>query len=116
MQFALQEPLLYQFTFNAFLHSPGEIQAEMQSRFGEYAASSRLQLYKDLDRSRFREDVDVEKAIDLTNLVLEGIFSRYAPLLSQGTPQQALRFVEQLSDQVQAYFDLLKSGLYRQAE
>jgi len=113
MQFAIQEPLLYQFFFNAFLHTPADIRGEMALRYGEYAASSRQLLYEGLDRSKFREEVDIEQAIDLTNLVLEGIFSRYAGQLSQGTPEQALAFVEQLTTQVRSYFELLKSGFYR---
>ena len=113
MQFAVQEPLLYQFFFNAFLHTPDGIRSEMAARYGEFAASSRQLLTEGLDHSKFREDVDIEKAIDLTNLVLEGIFSRYAQQLSQGTPEQALAFVEQLTAQVQGYFGLLKCGLYR---
>jgi len=113
MQFAVQEPLLYQFFFNAFLHTPAEIQSEIAHRFVEYAATSRKLLFEGLDRSKFRDDVNIEQAIDLTNLVLEGIFSRYVGQLSQGTPEEALVFVEQLSAQVQGYFDLLKRGLYR---
>jgi TetR/AcrR family transcriptional regulator len=113
MQFALQKPLLYKFFFNAFLHTPQEIRAEMALRYGEYADSSRQLLYDGLDLSKFKDDIDVEKAIDLTNLVLEGIFSRYANQLSQGTPEHALAFVEKLTEQVREYFGLLKCGLYR---
>jgi TetR/AcrR family transcriptional regulator len=113
MQFAVHEPLLYRFFFNAFLHTPAEIQSEIAGRYVEYASTSRKLLFEGLDRSKFREDINIEQAIDLTNLVLEGFFSRYAGQISQGTPEQALAFVEQLSAQVQAYFDLLKRGLYR---
>jgi AcrR family transcriptional regulator len=113
MQFAVGEQLLYKFFFNAFLHTPDEIRGEMAVRYGEYAASSRQLLYAGLDLSKFRDDTDIEKAIDLTNLVLEGVFSRYANQLSQGTPEQALAFVEMLTVQVQEYFRLLKRGLYR---
>jgi TetR/AcrR family transcriptional regulator len=113
MQFAVHEPLLYRFFFNAFLHTPAEIQSEIAGRYVEYASTSRKLLFEGLDRSKFREDINIEQAIDLTNLVLEGFFSRYAGQISQGTPEQALAFVEQLSAHVQAYFDLLKRGLYR---
>jgi TetR/AcrR family transcriptional regulator len=113
MQFALQEPLLYQFFFNAFLHTPDEIRAEMAVRYGEYADASRQLLYHGLDLSKFREDIDIKKAIDLTNLVLDGVFSRSASQLSQGTPERSLVFVEKLTEQVREYFGLLKCGLYR---
>jgi TetR/AcrR family transcriptional regulator len=113
MQFAIQEPLLYQFFFNAFLHTPEDLRMEMAVRYGDYAATSRRLLYEGLDTDKFRDDIDIGQAIDLTSLVLEGIFSRYAQKLSQGMPEQALEFVEQLTSQVKGYFDLLKAGIYR---
>jgi AcrR family transcriptional regulator len=113
MQFAVQQPLLYRFFFNAFLHAPAEIQGEIAARYSSYAAASRQFLYEGLDRSKFKDDIDIEQAIDLTNLVLEGIFSRHAQILSQGTPEQSLAFVERLTTQVRGYFEILKSGLYR---
>jgi TetR/AcrR family transcriptional regulator len=113
LRFAIQEPLLYQFFFNAFLHTPEELITEISVRYGEYATTSRRLLYEGLDSSKFRNDIDISQAIDLTSLVLEGIFSRYAQKLSQGTPEQALDFVEQLTSQVQGHFELLKTGIYR---
>ena len=113
MQFALAEPLIYQLFFNAFLHTPDEIKAELESRYAGYAAASASRLYAGLDRSRFRDGVDIEKAVELTNLLLEGVFSRYAPLLRQSQPEGALLLVEQLTGQVREYFELLKFGLYK---
>jgi TetR/AcrR family transcriptional regulator len=113
MQFAIQEPLLYRFFFNAFLHTPEQLSTEMAVRYAEYVTSSRRLLHDGLESSKFRADIDIDQAIDLTSLVLEGIFSRYAQKLSQGTPEQGLVLVEQLTQQVQGYFKLLISGLYR---
>ena len=113
MHFAVQEPLLYRFLFNAFLHTPEHIKAELAGRYREYALSSHQLLTQGLDTSKFKEDIEIEKAIDLTSLVLEGILNRYAQQLSQGTPEQALALVEGLTLDVQEYFELLKSGIYR---
>ena len=113
MQFAVQEPLLYRFLFNAFLHTPEQIKVELAGRYSEYAISSRRILTQGLDTSKFKEDIEIEKAIELTSLVLEGILNRYAQQLSQGTPEQALALVEDLTLDVQEYFKLLKSGIYR---
>jgi TetR/AcrR family transcriptional regulator len=113
MQFAVQEPLLYRFLFNALLHTPEQIRVELAGRYSEYAISSRRILTQDLDTAKFKEDIEIEKAIELTSLVLEGILNRYAQQLSQGTPEQALALVEDLTLDVQEYFKLLKSGVYR---
>jgi TetR/AcrR family transcriptional regulator len=113
MRFAIQEPLLYRLFFNAFLHTPPEIGSELESRFAGYAAESARRLYAGLDRSKFRDGVQVEKVVSLVNLVLEGIFSRYASQFRQGEPEDALALVEGLDQEVKEYFDLLKHGVYK---
>jgi len=113
MRFAVQEPLLYRLFFNAFLHTPPEIRAELESRFAGYAAESARRLYAGLDRSKFRDSLQVEKVISLVNLVLEGIFSRYASQFRHGEPEDALVLVEGLDQEVKEYFDLLKHGVYK---
>jgi AcrR family transcriptional regulator len=115
MQFIVQHPRLYRFFFNALLNTPDEIREEMAPRFAGYATTSRQRLIDGLDRSKFREDVDVEKAIDLVELVLEGLYSRYAPLLQQATPGEALQRVEQITEETHSTFALLKKGLYKRA-
>jgi TetR/AcrR family transcriptional regulator len=113
MRFAVQEPALYRLFFNAFLHTPPEISAEIEARYADYAAESARRLYNGLDCSRFRPDVQVEKAIALVDLVLEGVFSRYSPQFRQCGPEDALALVEELSWEAREYFELLKHGLYQ---
>jgi len=112
MRFAVQEPSLYRLFFNAFLHTPPEISAEIEGRFAGYAAESARRLYAGLDRSRFRPGVQVERVVTLVNLVLEGIFSRYVSQFRQENPEDALALVEEISREVKEYFDLLKHSVY----
>jgi hypothetical protein len=95
------------------LNTPDEIREEMAPRFAGYAITSRQRLIEGLDRSKFREDVDVDKAIDLVELLLEGLYNRYAPLLQQASPGEALQRVEQITEKTRNTFALLKKGLYR---
>ena len=113
MHFAIQEPSLYRLFFNAFLHTPPEIRAEIESRFSSYAAESARRLYAGLDRSPFRDGIQVEKAVALVNLVLEGAFSRYADQFRRGSPVDALALVEGLTLEVGEYFELIKHGVYQ---
>jgi TetR/AcrR family transcriptional regulator len=112
MQFAVQESLLYRFFYQALLHTPPEIQAQMQARYAGYAEASARQLYDGLDRSKFRPGVDVEKAVALVNLVLEGLFSRHLSAFQDMPPEQTLAWVDSLDGEVRGYFELLKSGMY----
>ena len=113
MQFALSEPDTYRLFFNAFVNSPDEIKAEVQSRYAGYAAASMQMIYSDLDRTPFRSEVQVEKVIELVYLVLEGIFSRYQSRLQALTPEQSLEWVQQLPSEVGDYFEMIKHGVYQ---
>lgn len=113
MQFVVEHPRLYQLFFNALLHTPEEIKPEMSSRYAEYAAAGRGRLSEGLDLSSFREGVQVDEAVELVNLVLEGLYNRYAPALRQVSAKEALRLVEQITEETRGYFELLKTGLYK---
>jgi TetR/AcrR family transcriptional regulator len=113
MQFVVQEPLLYQLFFNAFIDAPEDIRSELQLRYASFYQTSARRLQDGLDRSRFKDDIDVEKAIQLVNLVLEGIFNRYLPALKTMTPADSLRLVEEIGVEVQTYFEMLKKGIYK---
>jgi TetR/AcrR family transcriptional regulator len=113
MRFVVEHPRLYRLFFNAFLHTPDEIRAEMAPRYAAYAAASRERLLDGLDLSRFRNDIDVEKAIELVNLVLEGIANRTMPVLQRLSPQQALEVVARITAETRLYFEMLKKGMYK---
>jgi len=112
-QFALQEPTLYQFFYHSLINTPEAIQSDLQRRYSTYASASRQLLYDGLDRSKFKDDVDIEQARELINLVLEGILSRYTGLLKVIKPAEGLELVEKLTDECRGYFEILKRGMYK---
>jgi AcrR family transcriptional regulator len=114
MQFVLQEPLLYQIFYNAFINTPDELQVEMQTRFSAYAQNSQGRLTDGLDTSKFRDGIQTEKAIELVNLVLEGLFNRYLPAFKHSAPADSLKLVEKITAEVRLYFEMLKKGLYKE--
>jgi TetR/AcrR family transcriptional regulator len=113
MRFVIREPLLYKFFYSAFVNAPPEIQAELESRAPNFAAGSMQALLKDLDLKKFKESVDVQKAIQLVFLVLGGIFTRYLPQLTRLDAADSLQLVDQITDEVKENFELLKRGLYK---
>lgn len=113
MQFVMQEPLLYQVFYNAFINTPDEILAEMQTRFASYAQTSGGRLLDGLDTSKFREDIQPEKAVELVTLALEGLFNRYLPAFKRLPPAESLKLVEVITAEARLYFEMLKKGLYK---
>jgi AcrR family transcriptional regulator len=113
MQFAIQQPQLYRLLFGAFINLPPEVQAEMQARFAGYATASRQLLTRDLDLSRFRPGVAIEQVTAMISLLLEGILSRSLAELRRSSPEQSLAIIDQLTGEVQRYFEMIKNGVYK---
>ena len=109
--FVVREPLLYRLLFNSFMHTPESLRAELQTRIRQYGTLSAQRRLDGLDRSRFKDDVDVEKTLELVSLVSEGIFNRYLGALKNAAPEQSLKLVEKIAGEMEAYFELIKRGV-----
>jgi len=113
MEFMLAEPKLYRLFFNALIEMPEEIRKELQGRFADYAIQSRRLLMEGLDRSRLREGVPVDRAVEMIQLLSEGILSRSTPKIKSMGPEQSLAFVRKLKKDFSVYFQMIRSGIYR---
>ena len=112
-QFAAEEPVLFRLFYDAFINTPDEIQAELRSRSGGYATASVGLLTEGLDLSKFREDVDVEKAVALIQLTLDGLMNKYLDAFKKMDPTEGLALVEQISAECREYFKLIQQGIYK---
>lgn len=113
MDFMLSEPRLYRLFFSALIEMPEEIKQEFQGRFADYAIQSRKLLMEGLDRSPFRDGVDIEQAIGMIQLISEGILNRYSEKIRSMGPEQSLDFVDGLENEIRGYFELIRSGVYK---
>ncbi len=113
MTLALRQPLIYSLFYNAFLNAPEEIKAELMQRFNSQTSASAQRLSQGLDRAKFKDGVDVDKVIALVQLVLEGLFARYTPVLQRLEPAESLALVERMFTEVETYFELIRRGVYR---
>jgi TetR/AcrR family transcriptional regulator len=113
MRYAVRQPMIYRFFYNALIYTPDEIRPEMESRYAEYATTSAKLMQAGLDQSKFKAGVIVEQALELTYLVLEGIYNRYAAELQRMEPEEALKLVDQIMEECRQYFGMLMHGLYK---
>ena len=111
--FVVREPLLYRLLLDAFLHTPETLKAELQTRVRQYGRLSTQRRLDGLDRSKFKDGVDAEKTLELVSLVSEGIFNRYLGTMKNATPEQSLELVEKIAGEMEAYFELIKNGVYK---
>ena len=111
-QLARQEPLLYQFFLKVFLDIPQELEAEMQQRFKAYSSAVSGSLRDGLDISLFKEEVNVDRVIEMINLLQNGLLMRYSEQFRESQPEQTLEIVQQLESQFKDYFEMIKMGVY----
>lgn len=113
LRFAREQPLLFRFFSKVFLDIPDEIQLEVMQRFSTYTEASAQDLTEGLDRSRFKEDVDVQEAINLIHLLLEGLLSRYAQQLARTQAGDLDLLIQKILIECRVYFQMVRSGIYR---
>lgn len=110
---AIEDPLLYRFFHKVFLDIPENLREEMASRFRKYTAGSADSLMDGVDRSKFREGVDVEAAVRMIYLMLDGLLNKYTDRLKDAGPEESLQIVDAVSVETREYFRMIREGIYR---
>lgn len=113
LRFASQKPLIYRFFTKIFLDIPEELRDEMETRINEYGKASAANLTDNLDTSRFREGVDVQQAVNLIVVLLEGVYARYTPIMRETDPENLDRLIDEIGQEIQRYFKMIQDGIYR---
>lgn len=103
-----RDPAAFDLLAKAFVHVPEELRVELTERQRSMQERSIAMLADKVDRSRFREGVEPERAVELVLLALEAVLNRrLASLSAEELESGRLRepFLE-------PYIDLLKNGAY----
>ena len=111
-----KHPALFNFLMEAGVRGLEKHNNEFEARISERIASIRRdtfrQLTEDLDTSFFREDVDIEKALEILLWFVEGFQEK--ALEEYGEMRVEEMDYDSLLEELDAYCDLLRWGFYRQ--
>ena len=114
LRFAVENPLLFRFFSKVFLDIPEEIKTDLVSRFQKYNTASADNLLEGIDKSRFREEVDIEEAVQMIHMLLQGIFAHYSPHLKAAQADEFEGLIREISAECRRYFGMVQSGIYHQ--
>ena len=116
LKLAYEHPLMYELLYKAFVDAPEELRSELQERYMKLYVHNAQRFYEGFDTSKFREDVNPQKAIELIMLFLEGLNSKYINTYRNKkiSPEAALAEIEKITEKVREYFEILKKGMYKQ--
>jgi TetR/AcrR family transcriptional regulator len=106
-----QFPQVFDFFNGIFFEEDPEISKELETRKNEFLSNNYKEMMEDIDTSRFREGVDVEKAKDIITWSLEG-FSNRMQARVKGMGLKEID-IEDTIMKMEEYLDVLKSSFYK---
>lgn len=111
---AFENPAVSNFFAYAFAKVPEELREEIEIRYRKLYELGHKLTTEDIDLSKFRDDIDKEKAVELIVITLDGLTQKriaaYKTMEGSGyNPQKADIFNEELKD----YIAVLKKVFYK---
>lgn len=106
-----KHPEIYDFLGAAYIEEAGEVKSELESRNKGAMTAGKAKLYEDIDTSKFKEGIDIEKAIEIISWTLEGITNKEMQTI-KNLPMQEVNFTELLQE-VDSYLEILKKSFYK---
>lgn len=99
----------------SFSSPPRDLEHEIQERYIRYYSEGKGLYFNDIDFSKFREDIDVEKTIEMIFFVLEGINQKYLKLF-KGKESEIINDFEKITKEFDEYLDILRKSFYKKHE
>jgi TetR/AcrR family transcriptional regulator len=113
LEIAYQEPAIYKIIIDAFIYKPAELEQEINERYKKIYEANKPLLVQNLDTSRFRDDIDQEKAMELILFAMEGVSNKYLDLFKNMSYDEIMRKMDTIIREYQDYMEILKYGVYR---
>lgn len=104
-------PLVFDFLVSSVQEESEEVKESIKENVDPVYAHSTEKLYKNIDYSKFREDVDIEKAIEIITWTMSGFGEKSIPQIQ--TFENIEEFGNQYLEEWHIYSELLKRSFYK---
>lgn len=111
LDIARKYPLYYQFNVKMYIESDPAVKGEIAAMIERLTQEGYDKLLDNVDYSAFRKGVNVAKAIEMVNYVLNGLAEKYAAEYRKDTNYR-LKHGEKLYAELREYLDILRDGFY----
>lgn len=106
-----RHPEMYDFLGAAYLEGAVEVKSELDRRAKQLIEVGQAKLYSGIDTSKFREEIDLAKAIEIINWTMEGITNKQMQIIKK-MPMEDVNF-DELLQEVDVYMEMLKVSFYK---
>ncbi len=104
-------PEIYQFTTVAYMEDSAEVKSELEIRNREIIAIGKGFLNEGIDTSKFKEDIDINSAIDIITWTIDGFTNKQMEKI-KNIPFEKINLNE-LLEQMNTYLEMLKKSFYK---
>jgi len=104
-------PDVFNFAINAMQEENSDLQNKLQSKNNDMTSKNYKLLLDNIDRSKFREDIDVDMAIDMIMMTFEGYGNRELLRVKNSGYSQTLS--DRWLDEFDKYIEIMKKIYYR---
>lgn len=111
-----EEPHMTKLILLAISNMPKSLEPELTQRYNDIYEKNMPQFFQDIDTSKFRTDIDSQKAIELIMMCADGISNRYLQKYKNRPVDEVFNDAEKIMKDFNECMEILKFGIYPEAK
>lgn len=116
MKIIQEEPLMNKLVFSAISNMPESLKHELSERYNNYSSKYLPEVFENVDTSNFRKEIDLQKAIELIMICMDGLSNKYLQKYKSIRMEEILNNVDEIMEDFNKYMKILKFGIYKDYE
>jgi TetR/AcrR family transcriptional regulator len=112
LNMSAKEPALYHFFTNVYLDIPEDFKCEIDEKYRELLEINNSILLNNVDMTKFKEDINKEKAIELIFMTFNGLVDKYVEIYKTCDHKEN-GICEEVYEELEQYVVIMKSAFYR---
>ena len=116
MKIIQEEPVMNKLVFSAISNMPESLEQELTERYNTYCSKYLPEFFEKIDTSKFRKEIDSQKAIELVMLCMDGLSSKYIQKYKNIPVDEVFNNIEEIMEDFNKYLEIFKFGIYEKTE
>lgn len=116
MKIIQEEPLANKLVFSALTNMPEPLKEELTERYNNYVSKYLPQVFEKVDTSKFRNEIDSQKAIEVIMICMDGLANKYIQQYKNVPMEELLNNIDEVMEDFNKYLEILKFGIYKNIE
>lgn len=116
MKIIQEEPVMNKLVFSAISNMPESLKQELTERYNTYCSKYLPEFFEKIDTSKFRKEIDSQKAIELVMLCMDGLSNKYIQKYKNIPVDEVFNNIEEIMEDFNKYLEIFKFGIYEKTE